>query len=198
MQTPHNTSTKIEIAHPHDLIVRHFLTDTELFKSLLEYYCGNNAINLIDFNSIKCESPITIDDQLQEVIGDLRFSAQFKNIGHSKVFFFFEHQSTKNRKFCIRCLRKLLEFYEECETNPQDVFNDGKYPYAFVVVLYHGEIPWDQLLQMRDLVSLPPDVDPNYLSFPAVLIDVSRIPQDNLKGHPALVALLDLLKSASE
>ncbi|MDR0391893.1 MAG: Rpn family recombination-promoting nuclease/putative transposase [Planctomycetaceae bacterium] len=201
MQVLPNVPTQVEIAHPHDLIVRYFLTDTELFTSLLENFCvedESGAIRLIDFNSIKCESPTTIDNNLQEVIGDLRFSAQFKNKGHSKVFFFFEHQSTKVNKFCFRCLRKLLEFYEGCDTNPQDIMQDGKYPYAFVVVLYHGETQWDQLLQMRDLVSFPTGVDRNYLSFPAVLIDMSQINRNNLKGHPALIALLDMLQSASE
>ncbi|MDR0392277.1 MAG: Rpn family recombination-promoting nuclease/putative transposase [Planctomycetaceae bacterium] len=188
----------IGLSHPHDLLVRYFLSDIELFISLLENYCDGDLIRLIDFNSLQCESPTTIDNRLQEVIGDLRFSAQFKNKGLSKLFFFFEHQSTKITKFCIRCLRKLLEFYEECETNPQNVLNDGKYPYAFVVVLYHGETPWDQLLQMRDLVSLPSGVDRNYLSFPAVLIDVSRIRREDLTGHPALVALLDMLQLSPE
>ncbi|MDR0392049.1 MAG: Rpn family recombination-promoting nuclease/putative transposase, partial [Planctomycetaceae bacterium] len=197
MQIPPNTNMPSELVHPHDLIVRHFLADTELFTSLLDYYGNSDVIRLIDFNSLKCESPTTIDNNLQEVIGDLRFSAKFKDHGHSKVFFFFEHQSTKDKRFCIRCLRKLLEFYEECDTNPQDVLNDGKYPYAFVVVLYNGKIQWDQLLQMRDLVSLPAGVDRNYLSFPAVFIDVSKIRREDLKGHPALVALLDVLQSAS-
>ncbi|MDR2440378.1 MAG: Rpn family recombination-promoting nuclease/putative transposase [Planctomycetaceae bacterium] len=190
-------TVRIELAHPHDLIVRYFLMDIELFTSLLEHYGDQGIIRLIDFGSLRCESPTTIDDHLQEVIGDLRFSAKFKAGGYSKVFFFFEHQSKKVKRFCIRCLRKLLEFYEECETTLKNVTRNGKYPYAFVLVLYHGKIPWNQLLQMGDLVSLPPGANRHYLSFPVVLIDLSRIPHEKLEGHPALVALLDMLQSAS-
>ncbi|MDR0390413.1 MAG: Rpn family recombination-promoting nuclease/putative transposase [Planctomycetaceae bacterium] len=193
-----DVSAQVELAHPHDLIVRYFLKDTELFMSLLQYYCDNDVIRFMDFNSLKYESPTIIDNKLIEVIGDLLFSAQFKDKGHSKIFFFFEHQSKKVKRFCIRCLKKLSEFYDECETNPQDTMNNGKYPYAIVVVLYHGVVSWDQLLQMSDLVSLPSGADRNYLSFPTVLIDLSRIKRDDLKGHPALVALLDMLQSASE
>jgi hypothetical protein len=190
-------TVRIELAHPHDLIVRYFLMDIELFTSLLKHYGDSGVIRLIDFGSLRCESPTTIDDHLQEVIGDLRFSAKFKAGGYSKVFFFFEHQSKKVKRFCIRCLRKLVEFYEECEANPKNTIRNGKYPYAFVIILYHGKISWNQLLQMGDLVSLPPGADRHYLSFPVVMIDVSRIPRENLKGHPALVALLEMLQSAS-
>jgi hypothetical protein len=135
---------------------------------------------------------------LQEVIGDLRFSAKFKVGGQSKLFFFFEHQSKKVKRFCLRCLRKLLEFYENCESNSEMLCEDGKYPYVITVLLYHGNIPWDVLFQMGDLVSLPPDADRHFLSFPAIVIDLSRIPQEELKGPPALIALLDTLRSASQ
>jgi hypothetical protein len=185
-----NVTAQTELAHPHDLLTRYFLIDIELFTCLLAHYGGTGAIRLIDLKSLRCESPTTIDNNLQEVIGDLRFSANFKVGGYSKVFFFFEHQSKKVKRFCIRCLRKLLEFYEGCETNPENTMTrDGKYPYVFVIVLYQGKIPWEELLQMSDLVSLPPDVDRHFLSFPAILIDLSQMQSETLTGHPALIAL---------
>jgi predicted transposase/invertase (TIGR01784 family) len=190
-------SAPIQLAHPHDLLTRYFLIDVELFASLLENYGNTGAVRLVDFGSLLSESPISIDDNLQEVIGDLRFSAKFKVGGHSKLFFFFEHQSKKVKRFCLRCLRKLLEFYENCESNPEMLCEDGKYPYVITVLLYHGNIPWNVLFQMGDLVSLPPDADRHFLSFPAIVIDLSLIPQEELKGPPALIALLDALQSAS-
>jgi hypothetical protein len=74
---------------------------------------------------------------------------------------------------------------------------DGKYPYAIVIVLYQGKIPWKKFLQMNDLVSLPPGVDHHFLSFPVVMIDLSQIQYETFTGHPALIALLDTLQSAS-
>ncbi|MDR2704431.1 MAG: Rpn family recombination-promoting nuclease/putative transposase [Planctomycetaceae bacterium] len=192
-------SVQVELAHPHDLVVRYFLVDTELFTNLISLYGNSGIIRLIDFGSLRCESPITVDDQLQEVIGDLRFSVNFKNGGYSKVFFFFEHQSKKEkRRQWLRGLRKLLEFYEGCESDPENMLTqDGQYPYVIMVVLYHGVTPWEELLQIRDMVSLPEGVDCHFLSVPTILIDVSRIPHEELKGPPPLVALLDTLQSAS-
>ncbi|MDR1141810.1 MAG: Rpn family recombination-promoting nuclease/putative transposase [Planctomycetaceae bacterium] len=192
-------SVGVELAHPHDLVVRYFLVDTELFANLMNLYGNSGIIHLIDWNSLRCESPITVDDHLQEVIGDLRFSVNFKDGGYSKVLLFFEHQSKKEKRHqWLRGLRKLLEFYESCESDPENMMtSDGKYPYVVMVILYHGEIPWEELLQIKDMVSLPIGIDSHFLSVPTILIDVSRIPQEELKGPPALVALLDALQSAS-
>jgi hypothetical protein len=191
----------IDLAHPHDLVVRYFLVDTELFASLMSLYGSSGIVRLIDLNSLRCESPITVDDHLQEVIGDLRFSVNFKDSGYSKVFFFFEHQSKKEKRHqWLRGLRKVVEFYEGCESDTENMITgDGKYPYVVMVILYHGVTPWEELLQIEDMVSLPNgiDIDHHFLSIPTILIDVSRIPHEELKGPPALVALLDTLQSAS-
>jgi predicted transposase/invertase (TIGR01784 family) len=188
----------IQLAHPHDLLTRFFLFDAELFAGLLENYGNTGVIRQIDRDSLRNETPTTVNYHLQEVIGDLRYSAKFNTGGLSKVFLFFEHQSTKVKRFCLRCLRKLLEFYESCEGSSELLCDDGKFPYAVVVLLYHGETLWDVLQQMSDLVLLPAGAERQFLSFPVVVIDLSKIPKEELKGHPALMALLDALQSASE
>jgi hypothetical protein len=111
--------SKITLAHPHDLLTRYFLIDVELFTCLLEHYDGTGVIRLIDLRSLQCESPTTIDENLQEVIGDLRFSANFNVGGFSKVFFFFEHQSKKINRFCIRCYVNYWSFTKVAKPIPK-------------------------------------------------------------------------------
>jgi hypothetical protein len=65
-------------------------------------------------------------------------------------------------------------------------------------VLYHGKASWKKLLQMGDLVTLPPGADRHFLSVPVIVIDLSQIQPKDLNGPPALVALLDTLQSASQ
>ncbi|MDR2169867.1 MAG: Rpn family recombination-promoting nuclease/putative transposase [Planctomycetaceae bacterium] len=190
---------QFELEHPHDLLTRNFLFDVELFASLLEHYGDSGIVRLIDLKSLANQSPIIIDNNLQEVIGDLLFSAQFKSGIYSNIFLFFEHQSRKVRRFWLRCLRKLLEFYEIYDADPKNMIGKGgKYPYSIVVLLYHGQIRWEDLLQLRDMMELPSGMDPNVLWFPVILIDLSKIRRDKLTGHPALMALLDTLISYSE
>ncbi|MDR1053147.1 MAG: Rpn family recombination-promoting nuclease/putative transposase, partial [Planctomycetaceae bacterium] len=192
-------SVEFELSHPHDLLARYFLLDTELFAELLKNYDNTGVVDFIDLNSLDSHSPITIDENLKEVIGDLLFSAKFKNGKPSKIFLFFEHQSKKKARFWISTLRKLMEFYEQYDADPTNAIGKGgTYPYPIVVLLYHGNIPWEELLQLRDLLSLPPGVDRNVLWFPIILIDLSRTNQKNLQGHPALLALLDTFISQSK
>ena len=93
----------LEIAHPHDMLVRRFLTDPELMADLLLYYtqklADQQAVNLLDLKRLECKSPVTIDEQLVEGIGDLRFSTSFKgNKRQSDVYLLFEHQSKIDRR----------------------------------------------------------------------------------------------------
>ncbi|MDR2116712.1 MAG: Rpn family recombination-promoting nuclease/putative transposase [Planctomycetaceae bacterium] len=188
-----------KLAHPHDLLARHFLVDGELMANMLEHYDNTGLVQLFDLKLLRCESPITIDENLKELIGDLRFSARFKNGNYSKVFLFFEHQSKKIRLYSIHCLHKILDFYEEWAADPQNAINEnGKFPYPLVVILYHGNISWDELLQIKDLIAVPSGADSKVLWFPVIMIDLSKIQVEELQGHPALIGLFDTLQSCSE
>jgi hypothetical protein len=167
--------------------------------SMLEHYDNTGLVHWLDLTALQCESPVTIDDHLQEVIGDLRFSVKFINGDFSKVFLFFEHQSKKIKLYSLHCLRKILEFYEEWLADPENARTEGgKFPYPLVVILYHGHISWNELLQIKDLIAVPQGVDDKVLWFQVIMIDLSKIQRETLQGHPALMALFDTLQSYSE
>ncbi|MDR2761705.1 MAG: Rpn family recombination-promoting nuclease/putative transposase [Planctomycetaceae bacterium] len=192
-----NLSLQLKLAHPHDLLSRYFFDDTEIFANLLENYGKTPVIRLLDLKSLKCESPTIIDNQLEEVIGDLLYSTKFKNGNHSKVFLFFEHQSTKISQFWISCLKKILKFYEQFASNPKNAIGKGgKFPYPIVVILYNGDTPWGDFTQLKDMLSLPPEVDRDLLWFPVIMIDLTQIKLEDIIGMPPLKALLESLKTA--
>jgi len=94
----------LEIAHPHDLLVRRFLTEPEFMADLLRHYPQNPAeqrmVALLDLERLVCKDPVTVSEQLKEIRGDLRFSTSFKKIDReANVYLLFEHQSTKDPKF---------------------------------------------------------------------------------------------------
>jgi len=102
-----------ELAHPHDLLVRRFLTDPELMADLLRYYPQNPAeqrmIALLDLERLVCKDPVTVNERLAEIRGDLQFSTSFKNSDHeANVYLLFEHQSTKGPKFRFRGLNRIV------------------------------------------------------------------------------------------
>ena len=195
-------SKENEIAHPHDRLTRHFLVDPELTAGLLENYVESDIVGLLDLKRLRCESTVHVDKHLAQVIGDLRFSTVFKKTQRkSNVFVFVEHQSTVDDLICFRALEQVVKAFREYIDMAKD---DGgsrpkSFPYPIIVVLYHGKRPWGKLKRMHDLLDGIPDLPKDFLDFfPIFLIDLSLIPPEQLKGHPALQALLETLQLGSK
>jgi predicted transposase YdaD len=192
--------TKHELAHPHDLLTRSILADPELAASLLTHYVESKTVELLDLDRLRCESPVNVDKNLVEVIGDLQFSTVFKNTEQqSNVFVFREHQSTRDDMMSFRALKQVVKAFQQyIDTAEQKGGQPKSLPFPIVVVLYHGKRPWGKLKRMCDMIDNVSAFAGNVLDFPLFLIDLSRIPPEQLKGHPALQALLELLQLASE
>jgi hypothetical protein len=190
----------IELAHPHDHLARRFLIDPELMADLLAHYPKKTAdrqtIGLIDLTRLECKSPVTIDEQLVEGIGDLRFAAGFKGGKRkSNVFLLFEHQSAIDQRIRIRGLKYIIQTYDQFEEEHK---GKEKRPYPIVVILYHGKTSWKSVPDMDDLIDIVPGVESGLLKYTLILIDISVIPPEEFKGHPALRALLETLQRGSE
>jgi len=189
-----------EIAHPHDRLVRYFLVDPELFSDLLTNFGESKVVSLIDLTLLRCESPVNVDDYLTQTVGDIRFSTVFKRTQRkSNVFVFCEHQSTIDELMSFRALEQIVKSYREYIDFAKQA-GEGRpksFPCPIVVILYHGKRPWKVLKRMQDLIDGVPGFPKDLLGFPMFLIDLSRIPRDKLKGHPALVALLETLQLGS-
>jgi len=192
--------TKHELAHPHDLLTRSILVDPELAASLLENYIESGIVELLDIKRLRCESPVDVDKNLVEIIGDLRYSTVFKNTEQeSNVFVFLAHQSTRDDLMSFRALEEVVKAYRQyIDTAKQKGGQPKSFPFPLVVILYHGKRPWGKLKRMRDMIDNVAAFAGDVLDFPIFLIDLSRIPPEQLKGHPALQALLEALQLASE
>ena len=192
--------TSIELAHPHDHLARRFLIDPELMADLLAHYpkkvADQQTIRLIDLSRLECKSPVTIDEQLVEGIGDLRFATSFKGKKRqSNVFLLFEHQSSIDQRMRIRGLKYIVQTYDQFEEEHK---GKEKLPYPVVVVLYHGKTAWKSVPDMDDLIDIIPGVESGLLKYTLILIDISVIPSEEFTGHPALCALLETLQRTSE
>ena len=190
----------LELAHPHDLLVQRFLTDPKLMADLLLFYtqklADQQVVNLLDLKRLECKSPVTIDEQLVEGIGDLRFSTSFKGSKRkSDVFLLFEHQSSIDRRIRLRGLNYIIQTYNQFEETHK---GEEKLPYPLVVVLYHGKVPWKHLPEMDELIEIAPGMKTGLLDYLLILIDVSELKPEQFRGHPVLQAVLESLQLASK
>jgi len=185
-----------ELAHPHDRLVRRFLIDIELMTDLLLHYPQNaddqQAIQLLDLKHLVCRSPVTIDKNLIEGRGDLRFATKFKGSNRqSNVFLLLEHQSKIDHRMRLRGLKYIVQEYDQFD-------GKGKLPYPVVIILYHGTVPWDRIPTMDEMIDLVPGARTGLLDYHLILIDISKLKRGEFKGHPALCAMLETIQRGSE
>ena len=190
------------LAHPHDLLVRHFLADTELAADLLRNHLDRNVADLLDLEHLQCESPGAVDRDLAESLGDLRFSTRFLDGGkRAEVLIFVEHQSTPDRFIRIRVVEYIAKAYRIRLLEGKKGKGVPKtLPGVVAVVLYNGKKPWRKIPKIRDLVDgFPREWDmSHYLEYPLFLIDLAAMPEREAaeKGKPAVRALLSALQAA--
>lgn len=185
-------------SHPHDLLVRNMLADADLAADLLCNYLDPDLIGLLDLDSLKCESPVAVDKNLAEAMGDLRYSTLFKGTGQRlRVFVFLEHQSKPDRFMSFRLLEYVCKAYRQHISDKDAAGKKKTFPYPLAIVLHQGKKPWDKVPPMRELIDSVPGVDLDILKLPVFLIDLPRIAPEQLKGSPAVCALLDSLQSAA-
>ena len=192
--------TSTELAHPHDHLARRFLIDPELMADLVTYYPKKTAdkqiIRLLDLKHLECKSPVAIDKNLVEGIGDLRFITTFNGSNRqSNVYLLFEHQSKIDHRIRLRGLNYIMQTYNQFEETHK---GKKKLPYPIVIVLYHGRTSWKSLPEMDDMIDIVPGVESGLLKYTLILIDISGILPEEFEGHPALRALLETLQRASE
>ena len=190
----------LELAHPHDLLVRRFLTDPELMADLLRHYPQNPAeqrmVALLDLERLVCKDPVTVNERLAEIRGDLRFSTSFKEIDReANVYLLFEHQSTKDPKFRLRGLDSIIQEYKKFWESTK---GQAKFPYPIVLVLYHGTAPWEQVPVMDDLIEIAPGMMTGLLNYLLIFVDISPLLRGEFKGHPVLQTVLESLQLGSK
>ncbi len=186
---------KSNVAHPHDLLVRNVLADTELAADLLRNYLDPELVTSLELDSLKREAGDSVSSKLSKREGDLRFSARFKGHGGElKVLLLLEHQSRPDRLMSFRLLDYVCDIYRE---QAPGLKSGKRFPYPLAVVLHHGESPWKKIPPMRELIDMTPGVEDDILRVPIRLIDAAAMSMDDLRGHPMVCALLDILQSAS-
>ncbi len=183
------------VVHPHDLLVRKVLADTDIAADLLRHHLDPELVSTLDLGSLKREAGDSVSRKLSKLMGDLRYSARFKGGDKElKLFVCLEHQSRPDRFMAFRMLGYIHAAYEQILPSLK---KGERFPYPLAVVLHHGVSPWKKIPPMRELIDMTPGVEGDILGVPIRLIDVATMSLDELHGHPMVCALLDSLQSAS-
>ncbi|MDR0361121.1 MAG: Rpn family recombination-promoting nuclease/putative transposase, partial [Planctomycetota bacterium] len=190
--------TQNGVIHPHDLLVRNVLGDADLAADLFRHYLPPDLASNLDLSGLRREAVESVDSGLSELVGDLRFSGRFTDTGRDlRLFLFLEHQSRPDRFMAFRLLEYVCAAYRNHLRTFGKKGQSTTFPYPLAVVLHHGKRPWRQVTPMSELIDVGAGVPKDILTFPVFLVDLARISGDQLQGHPAVCAVLEILQSAS-
>ncbi|MDR1534390.1 MAG: Rpn family recombination-promoting nuclease/putative transposase [Planctomycetota bacterium] len=187
------------LAQPHDHLARHFLTNPDLAADLLRNYVDREVVEKFDLDRLQVESPVNVSAALAERLGDIRLSTGFKGSARkSQVFILMEHQSTPDRLIALRVIEYIiLDFRARLKRKASRKGDSKIFPYPLAVILYHGKRPWREPLRIWEMIHRVPGLPGGLLDVPIYLVDLASLPAGEIKGKPALRALLSALRAAS-
>jgi predicted transposase/invertase (TIGR01784 family) len=184
LPTPHNNLFQLAMSHLPNA------------RSLIETNFSPEVLQEIDLDSLQIEPCDFVDTKLREKQSDLLLSARLREpqgspIGKASsvyVYVLFEHKSEPDQLTVLQLLTYIVRFWEKCARD-----GDRLHP-ILPLVVYHGSSPWTVARQIEDLVACPAALADYQVRFRFPLLDLGRLPDEEIRGVPILQSVLQLLK----
>ena len=143
----------------------------------------------MDLSGLKLERGSFVDARLRRKVTDMLFSVPFAG-ARGYLYLLVEHQSQPDPMMSFR-IRQYQGAIMEMHLKQHGGTN---LPLIYPVVFYTGQQAYTAPRRMVDLFEGPREWVEQCLNGPHQVIDLSRIPDEELKGHHLLWAYLGLLK----
>lgn len=145
-------------------------------------------VRQLDLRELRALPQSFIDETLREGLSDLVFEVPLVQGGNALAVILFEHKSHPDRLTAFQILRYIVRILEQR-------LRDGL-PLCCVIplVLYHGEQPWTVARSMHELIQVPEPLREFVPSFTLSLLDLSQLPDKELRGNTISFVLLSVLR----
>ena len=162
---------------PHDRFLRAMMSEPKVIREFFEQNLPNNIKSVINFETIQPQKESFIDDHLRLQITDMLYSAEFGNkLGY--LYLLVEHQSTPDKLMAFRVLKYMVAIMEHHTKQT----NSDRLPIVYPVVFYTGNKSYNYSTDLFDLFGDKKELAKDILWQPYRLIDLSKIPDEKLKG----------------
>ncbi len=176
------------INNPHDRFVRRLLSDTDHVRELVSWQLPEAVVEVLDVDSIKPVKESYIDSTLREGVSDLVFEIKLVGGHDAYVVMVFEHKSTPDELTVFQVLRYMVQL------NDQRLRQGEPLACVIPMVLYHGRRPWNAATRMNELLDVPDSLRCYVPDFTMAMLDLSRIPDEELRRESLFMAYMSLLK----
>lgn len=183
-----------QLPTPHNNFFHFALSHLPNARGLIETQLSQAALAELDLGSLQLLPGSFIDPDLSEKFSDLLFSVNLnaeRSAGMKDevlVYFLFEHKSQSDPLTVLQLLSYIVRIWEKR-------LRDGV-PLCPVVplVVYHGEAGWTAARSMAELIPASAGLAEYQIRFQPLLLDLSRLDDDQIAGEPLLRNTLRLLK----
>lgn len=172
---------------PHDALFKSFLTDPKIAKEFLEIYLPDKIKKLCDFNTLKLEPGSYVEKNLRQHFSDILYS--LKIVGKDAyIYALIEHLTTPDKLTPFKLLRYQIPIMKQHLDNGHDTL-----PVVVPLLFYRGEqSPYPFSTDIFDCFENKALAKEIFLK-PFPLIDITVIPDDEIRKHKG-IAILELIQ----
>jgi len=183
---------------PHDKFFKETFSRPEVAREFFQTYLPPCLVEAIDWQTLKLEPTSFVDERLAGASSDLLYSVRL----HGEpvlLYCLFEHQSTVDPDMPFRLLVYMVRIWEHWRKQAQP----GEKPPCIVpIVLHQGGDPWTVSTRFLDWLAVPSGLQSELARFQPdfehALVDLSRMPLEEIGGELVLRLGLTLMKAARE
>ena len=176
-----------DLNNPHDRFFKATFGRAEVAAEFLQRYLPPEVAAVLNWATLRAEKETFLDPQLTQHPADLLYAVNRRGGEKSYVHLLFEHKSYVEWRINLDLLRYRVRIWEQWLQDG----NRGPLPVILPVVFYHGADRWTAKRQFAETVAEMPELRRYVPTCEYHLVDVSRYPDEALRGAVILhVALL--------
>jgi predicted transposase/invertase (TIGR01784 family) len=192
-------SAREELPAPADAFFKETFSHVDAARSFFENYLPPALARQTDWNSLAREPESFLDANLRAKFADLLFSAR---VGGASAFFYvlLEHKSTPEYWTAFQILELIVRIWRKHLDNSK--YARRKLPMIIPVVLHQGPKGWNHPTAFSDYIDFPAEgraeLSRFLVGFEHLIIDLSRLPWEEIKGEAQLRLAMVLMKAVRE
>lgn len=184
-------------AHPHDGLVKRFLTRPEAAAVQLRVALPPALVDRLDWPSLRVVPGSYVDPKLRPRHSDILYAVELADTGQTAfVYVVMEHQSTPQRIMAWRLLQYACRVWERFER--EHAGRIESLPLLVPLVLYQGPGGWTEPRCLSELLDVPPslaDVFPSPIELTFAVDELTASVASDAHTRDRAVALVEALRT---
>jgi len=175
-------------SNSHDSFFKQVFGQQENARSFLLSTLPKDVAQCLDLSILEPSPASFVDENLRQAHSDLLFRTQLTNGTETAVYLLFEHKSAADPLTVFQVLRYILKI------NEQRLRDQLELCCVIPVVVYHGTNPWNAAVSLRQLISVPPPLEPFVPDFSLQIMDLGQIQDSEFHGDAIFCATILVFK----